>query len=240
MRSLPRICAAIVSILLLMPFPTFGVPLTTVGPVDSQDSDGLHPIVSDDDTVGNSPANEADEESVRLLLDLALFDGFGLSATAETAMLRETEQIFASIGVDVNWLDRAEDPSTPGAAPVEVKVILSSSLPASWNLKERALGVVLGPQWDTVFIFPRRVAWALGLGDRADRRALVARNPQVGQALGRVIVHEVIHAIAPAHLHAEVGIMRGHQNRHSLIVEEARLDGRCATAFRQGIGSLRP
>jgi len=240
MRSLPRICAAIVSILLLMPFPTFGVPLTTVGPVDSQDSDGLRRIGSDTDTVGNSLANEADEESVRLLLDVALFDGFGLSAMAEAEMLRETEQIFASIGVDVNWLDRVEDPSTPGAAPVEVKVILSRSHPASWNLKERALGVVLGPHWDTVFIFPHRVAWALGLGDRADLGALVARNPQVAQALGRVMVHEVIHAVAPAHLHAEVGIMRGHQNRHSLIVEEASLDGRCVTAFRQGLGSLHP
>ena len=240
MRSLPRIRAAIVSILLLMPFPTFGVPLTTVGPVDSQDSDGLHRIVSDDDTVGNSPANEADEESARLLLDLALFDGLGLTSAAETSMLREAERIFASIGVDVNWLDRAEDPSAPRAAPVEVKVILSRSHPASWDLKERTLGVVLAPHWDTVFIFPHRVARTLGMGDKADLRALVARNPQVGQALGRVIVHEVIHAIAPAHLHAEVGIMRGHQTRHSLIVEEARLDGRCATAFRQGIGSLHP
>ncbi len=176
----------------------------------------------------------------RLALDLSLFDGIGLSPAAQATMISEVATIFEDIGVDVNWLDRVANPSITGSAPVEIKIILSVSNPAAWSLKEKTLGVVLVPHWDTVYIFPRSIARTLGLRDKDDGRPLIGRDLEIAQALGRVIVHEVVHAIAPAHIHAEAGIMRGRQSRRTLIEEQARLDGRCADAFRQGFGALSP
>lgn len=189
---------------------------------------------------GRMPGGSDKEGELSLSIDLALFDGIGLTDNVKAVMLGEAEAIFAGIGTSVNWLDRTVDPDRIGPSAVEVKVILSPVHPSTWDLKPNALGIVLAPHWDTVFVFARTVARTIGLGKTARSSDVIARRPDLALAMARVLVHEVIHTIARDHEHAEVGIMRGSQSYRTLIVEDAWLDERCAQAFAQGLIALNP
>jgi hypothetical protein len=57
-------------------------------------------------------------------------------------------------------------------------------------------------------------------------------------SLARIIAHEVVHAVAPAHPHAAAGLMHGQQKRAALLNEGMAIDPVCAAAFRAGLDSF--
>jgi hypothetical protein len=79
-----------------------------------------------------------------------------------------------------------------------------------------------------VWVFHESLRLALGL----DQGPLPPRDRDaLGRALGRVVAHEVIHAIAPEAPHAGTGLMRHALDRNFLLGTKASVDARCATAF---------
>ena len=65
----------------------------------------------------------------------------------------------------------------------------------------------------------------------ARRRAQV----HIGRALGRLTVHEVVHALGPDVPHAGSGLMKATPNMRDLVVPDARLDASSSERFQQAL-----
>ena len=109
-----------------------------------------------------------------------------------------------------------------------------------WNVKDRAMGVVVpsAPARRTVIVFPTRVLTVLGVERPPGAPGLGIRTTLEARALARVIVHELVHALAPEHPHAEDGLMLGTLNRRLLQRGELRLDRACEEALLSGLRRL--
>lgn len=117
----------------------------------------------------------------------------------------------------------------------EIQVILSPSLPEIWGFDETVMGAVLSAGRELpgalIVIFPARVAQVVGAQKTLKFPRRARRDPRVARALARVIAHEVIHAVAPDHLHGENGLMRDRQSRASLLEPGSEVDSACLAAF---------
>jgi hypothetical protein len=63
-------------------------------------------------------------------------------------------------------------------------------------------------------------------------------SPELGRAYGRVLAHEVIHAVANDMRHADSGVMAPTQNRKLLLAPSTALDQDSAQAFLQGMARI--
>ncbi len=120
------------------------------------------------------------------------------------AMVREAADVLGPLGVRLVW--RAGPPETESEAD-EVRVVPLG--PASRRTKTgRVLGATStgdGPR--TIWIDYANVAWVTGTTAEklvsADSRARM----RAGVAMGRVLSHEVIHALVPGMPHSDAGLM---------------------------------
>lgn len=151
----------------------------------------------------------------------------------------EAERIFTSLGARVRW-EVGSDPSERSNGCRRIQVVLMPSEPSSWKLPSSALGVVLLPErtpQDRLFLFYPAILRGLGI-DRARGRMLEPREEKrVAVALGRVVVHEVIHAVVPTLSHASDGIMHDALTSKALSRHDARLDERSRIAFLKALAS---
>jgi hypothetical protein len=90
-----------------------------------------------------------------------------------------------------------------------------------------------------VWAFLENVRWTLREGRDGELPA-AGLDRDLGLALGRVVAHEVIHAIAPDEPHARNGLMSHAMNRTFLVSEKAPLDGRCGRAFLAALAARKP
>jgi hypothetical protein len=142
-------------------------------------------------------------------------------------MAREVSAIFRPLGVDVTWR-RANDRPASGD---ELNVILLPADPAV-NLHRRAtLGRVERTEHTALWIFAGRVRQTIGLTRAPIMRATLEDQRDYPRALGRVVAHELVHAIAPLEPHADRGLMQASLNRAVLTGPRLTIDGRCARAF---------
>ena len=58
---------------------------------------------------------------------------------------------------------------------------------------------------------------------------------QIATALGRVVAHEVVHALAPLQPHATQGLLSATLNRSHLVHHRLLLDGDSADGFLRGM-----
>ncbi len=86
-----------------------------------------------------------------------------------------------------------------------------------------------------VIIFPERVLRVLDADRHAGRPLAARRSQQIARAFARVVVHELVHAIAPEHSHAKQGLMRGTLNRQLLLSRELPVNPACHAAI---VGAL--
>jgi hypothetical protein len=162
--------------------------------------------------------------------DLALvwYDPSGALPDGFPALAAEVAAIFRRLGVEASW----REGGVYGEAPIpEVPVILLGRQPAAARRSERVLGLVVPAQEPlrAVWVFQDNVRLALGLGTGS----LGPRDVDaLGRALGRVVAHEVIHAIAPEAPHASAGLMRHALSPDFLLRRRADVDSRCASAFK--------
>jgi hypothetical protein len=159
-------------------------------------------------------------------LSLVWYDPSGALADGFPALADEARSIFRSLGVEASWRVGG---AYGGAAIPEVPVILLVHDPMKRRRPERVLGLVVPDQEPqrAVWVFLENLRLTLGSPASLDPRGVDA----LGRALGRVVAHEVVHAIAPDAPHAGDGLMRHALSRNFLLGPKAAVDARCASAF---------
>ena len=142
---------------------------------------------------------------------MGLYDPYGL-LQPRVRRLAEAEVIraFGRAGAPVRF--------TPGD-PEAIPAIIYRELPSRWKVDPEAIGVAVGERGGGRSVFLSFGAAVRALGNRAGARLPRTR---IGVAVGRVLAHELVHAIAPECPHTRTGLMA------------ARLDRRLLTA--PGVG----
>lgn len=135
-------------------------------------------------------------------MDPAHVMGFGASGARD-----EVVRIFKAMGIATRWR-QAKAQDTVVAGELEV-VLLGRCEPA--NPRAVVLGATPTHNEGTplVWIHVPCVRGALGLGEREPLTLETRDTYRLGVAVGRVIAHEVVHALAPAQPHGD-GLMAHH------------------------------
>jgi hypothetical protein len=179
--------------------------------------------------------------AVPLLLSLALSgleprasigatwsDGHGL-VSHPGEVQSEIAAILGSAGIRVRW---TEDGLAVGSA-IHVAVVVSPSEPSGegWHLSPSAMGVYLSTaEASAVYVFYQRVARVVGVASGREGMMAPSDRKRLAKALGRVVVHELVHRIDPDLPHAEAGVMRGDLGRSLLTRRTLELDERSKAA----------
>jgi hypothetical protein len=108
---------------------------------------------------------------------------------------REVRRIFEAMGVEIDW----KVPATPAVHQGQEIVVVA--LPKDALNRTRLMGATARGS-STVWVYCSEVAGTLGLDPRTPGSA-----PLLSQAVGRVVAHEIVHALAPALPHAVQGLM---------------------------------
>jgi hypothetical protein len=155
---------------------------------------------------------------------------------------QEVRNIFRGLGVDVD-VQQAEPDAIYGEGPVlEVPVIVLREDPVRQRRPQRVMGLVVRDQKPTraVWAFLEHIRWTLGAPPLTRSLPISTMEEHgVGVALGRVVAHEVIHAIAPEEPHARNGLMNHSLDKAFLLGRRADLDVRCAQAFVSRLQAMR-
>ena len=122
----------------------------------------------------------------------------------------EADRFLGTLDAEVGW-EVGTDPRPAENDELRIQVVLMPSEPSGWNLPKRAMGVVLLPdrrQQHSVYLFYPSILRGVGLGRRAGAMLTPREHKELARALGRVLVHEVVHAVAPTLSHSEEGLMQ--------------------------------
>jgi hypothetical protein len=166
-------------------------------------------------------------ESRALELSLDWNDGHELLPISYGDVAEEVCRIFEEIGVDVRWAEREKS----GATRVRVNLMPIDS--AGWSLPKYTMGVVIGEEVPraAVYIFYPSVLRTLGYDLVPDRRRSPRERARLTRALGRVIAHELVHAILPEREHDCEGLLNLQLTRQHLQQKHLRLLEETADAF---------
>jgi hypothetical protein len=161
-------------------------------------------------------------EDGRPAFRLVWLDSPSAAGVVRTEAMSEAASLLGSAGVDVEWerTDGRQRPLHEG----DVQVVVLPSAPAS--LAPDVMG------WThphargarTVWVFLSGVRATLGQhrDGRGSVRSVDARD--LGRAVGRVIVHELVHVVFPDRAHSHSGLMAPRVGRRVLLQPGLRLD----------------
>ena len=178
------------------------------------------------------PVATGSAEIARPRLRLVWIDPTGAAPFAYAGMSWEVQSILGATGVDAVWDKRA-----PGfVAAGEMAVIVVSAEPARVGLRPHVMGCVTkGGTRSVLWVNLMTVAQVLGL-DAGSRFSWSNRQrQQVATALGRVIAHEIVHAIAPELPHAARGLLSATLTASQLVHQRLLLDDDSAGGFRRDV-----
>ncbi len=168
----------------------------------------------------------------RRTLELVWLDAHGLFPDFERVRA-EAEPIFRDLGVPVRW-EVGTDPRPSSADEVRIQVVLMPSEPSGWGISANAMGVVLLPdrsQQESVYLFYLPIVRNAGLGRRTGAMLRPPERRDLSRAIARVLVHEVVHAIAPNLSHADEGVMHDALLIGALSRSEIPIDDRTREEF---------
>jgi hypothetical protein len=143
------------------------------------------------------------------------------------AMAREVQTVFRPLGIEVGWR-RADERS---AADDELNVVLLANDPARALHHRETMGRVHRDRSTALWIYAGRVRATLGLASAAGRAATLEERRDYPRAIGRVVAHELVHALVPEQPHAGRGLMQAGLNRAFLASPRASIDERSASAL---------
>lgn len=166
--------------------------------------------------------------------EVALVDVAGVPPLVRDAALREAAEVLARTGLEPRWRVTA-----PGAVLSDDRlvVVLVEDDNADPGRTSRILGACQRRQRARIWIFLRNVAWALGMPDVRRMRPEAALR--VGRAIGRIVAHEVIHAVAPELGHARSGVMAASFGRQELLANRLDVDAGTVQAVRRSLAVQR-
>lgn len=168
------------------------------------------------------------------LILVRLHDPERLLAGDALARLRaEAAAAFRRSGAEIRFVGS-------GGGPPIVPATLYPEIPKNWKVARGALGVAVGdpdgPR--SIFLSVGAVGRALGWsGAGRAPRAAPKKGPaavRFGRALGRVLAHELVHAIAPDCPHTGSGLMSARLTRWMLTSPEADFDEIARAYLRRG------
>lgn len=165
-------------------------------------------------------------------LMLTFFDGVGLSAVTRAALRAEVRAAFSTLAGRVRW--RA--PERPAAGdPASFTVVLLTQEPSALGLAPQALGGALRQPSRTVYLFAPPLQRIV----RGARRRPAAVDPAaLGRAYARVLVHELIHTLAPERGHARNGLMAPGLTRDQLLARRLPIDAETRRAVAAALRRL--
>ena len=146
-------------------------------------------------------------------------------------MASEVQAIFGTLGVKVAWkrcpLDASYD-----SDPSQVSVVLLPADTRRWREHDQTMGLVMKLERPigTLWISLAGIQRALG-----GSRSPWTDEAILGQAIGRVVAHEIVHAVAPDAPHAAHGLMRAELGRGELLKPDVLFDPHSARAFWAGL-----
>lgn len=124
---------------------------------------------------------------------LWVVDMDGSCPVSEGTVTTEVRRIFGSAGLEVEWQSGV---SSSVSTPDVVRVTVLSKDRA--RRKQAPMGATIDTH---VFVLCSEVARALTVGGRR------SNGPELSRAVGRVVAHELVHALAPRIKHARFGLM---------------------------------
>lgn len=172
------------------------------------------------------PAKTAAAPAVRL----TWVDVQGLARDVRRGAAAETATLMKPAGVHVTW--QTSDGGPRELARDEVQVVVAAAAPPSMD--QRTMGAahprLEGPR--SVWVFLSAVRAALGLDADVRRLLAPADKNRLAQAVGRVVLHEVVHVLAPWRPHADAGLMCGRMASATLRQPRLRLEFELLEAIR--------
>jgi hypothetical protein len=163
-------------------------------------------------------------------LTLVWYDVQNQLGDAFPTMASEVRDIFEEIGVQVAW--RAANPGdTFGEGSLrEIAVIGLAEDPSAARRGRGILGLVVRDAQPTraLWTFIGGIKRTLGIDGAAGAPFTAVESALLARAVARVVAHEVVHALAPDHPHADAGLMRHALSRSMLLGPRHPLGAECA------------
>ncbi len=194
------------------------------------------------ETVG-APSGAEDRLTRGPRLLMVWHDAHGLAPNGTfRGMVREVEKLFAPVGLEIEWLEaEVEDPPLDENT-ILLRIVLVPSKPSGsgWGLEKDVMGAFLpgGGRSHSLYIFYRNLVRAVKIHDRPSRLPDIRELRRLSRALGRVVAHEMIHAVAPTAQHASGGLMRKGLAYSFLVNGEVALEKHLIEAFLLGVDGL--
>jgi hypothetical protein len=158
----------------------------------------------------SSVGSEANPESAPLLT-LAYFNCAELPPDVSAAMDREVRAILAQLGIEVRALWNPE--GQPADGMIHLKALLLPMDGSTMGFRDTVMGAVRGRNFPgtAVYVFYPNILAAL-----KDPKYRSPTPEEVGRAVGRVVAHEVVHALG-GNAHTLLGIMAQVMERDFLM-----------------------
>lgn len=172
----------------------------------------------------------------RRTLELVWLDAHRLFPDFERVRA-EANVIFQDLGVAVRW-EVGTDPAPSAPGERRIQVVLMPSEPSGWGIVPSAMGVVLLPKrarQDSVYLFYPPILRNIGLGRREGTMLNPRERRDAARAIARVLIHEVVHAVAPHLSHADEGVMHDSLLMRALSSRDVEIDDRTKAELLRGL-----
>ena len=148
--------------------------------------------------------------------------------------------IFAEIGVEIAWRQAQPGDSFGDRPEIEQPVILLANDPSPARRLRPILGLVVRDQQPvrSIWAFVGNIKRTLGLNPRPGYLFSGSERTLLARAVARVVAHEVVHALAPEHLHDSDGLMMRSLSRDRLVGQRTRLGSESTRSVRAGLATL--
>jgi hypothetical protein len=158
-------------------------------------------------------------------------DVTGSARAAFAPAAREATRLLERMGVRATL--RQGDAHTISSGSELTVVILPRRTPSA-GLDEHVMGAThrtpLGAP--AIWVYVAAIGETLGLDLVHGHHLSPVQWRELGTALGRVVVHEVVHAVAPASPHVNGGLMASRMGRPLLVSSKLLIDAGTVDAFR--------
>jgi hypothetical protein len=162
-------------------------------------------------------------------LTLIWNDPHQLLQTGFDEITKELDSIFREFDVGIEW--KKQPSMVMEVSGGAILVLLLPEKPANLMPGIAVMGVTSHSRTPVIRIFFDSVAKTLGVAPLPLRPADRKRRVLLTRATGRILAHEIIHVIAPAHPHASSGLMKSHLTRSSFMDDEVNLEPCCTDAI---------
>jgi hypothetical protein len=169
--------------------------------------------------------------TARPTLRLVWMDAGASASLVYAGMAREVRSILSGI-VELAWDKRPGGLLEEG----EIGVILLDTEPSRAGMRGHTMGCVIREERTRVlWVNLGTVARTANVPQAVSHSWSVAERQRLAVALGRVVAHEVVHAIAPTLPHAPQGLLRAELTRPDLVARRLDLDRDTQAGFLRAI-----